>query len=108
MKVNISFHVNKSFVHENILQQCCFKLFKTALLDLIKHNSKRLKAIPFSPTAILYTLIKLFENNEHIIWQVADCLFYHPFWHRIIGLRQPNQRCTPSCRYRHHIVQRGG
>ena len=24
-----------------------FKVFKTALLDLIKHNSKRLKAIPF-------------------------------------------------------------
>ena len=36
-----------NYFHENNLQQCCFKVFKTALLDLIKYNSKRLKAIFF-------------------------------------------------------------
>ena len=36
-----------SYFYENNLQQYCFKVFKTALLDLIKHNSKRLKAILF-------------------------------------------------------------
>jgi len=36
-----------NYFHENNLQQCYFKVFKTALLDLIKHNSKRLKAILF-------------------------------------------------------------
>lgn len=36
-----------NYFHENNLQQYCFKVFKTALLDLIKYNSKRFKAILF-------------------------------------------------------------